>query len=58
MAVGLIAVYSGPLASWASGNILSYIVSDTGLGKRTADELKGLISSLVASGGVVMIPFE
>ena len=52
------AVYGDPLAGRASGNVLSYIVSDTGLGKRTADELKGLISSLVASGGVVMIPFE
>ena len=58
MAVGLIAVYSGPLAGQASGNVLSYVVGDTSLGKRAANKLQGLVLSPIASRRAVMIPFK
>ena len=58
MAVGLVVVYGGPLAGRASGNVLSYVVGDTGPGKRAANKLQGLISSPIASRRAVIIPFE
>ena len=52
------AVDGGSLASRTGGNVLSYVVGDTRLGKGAAYKLQGLVSSPMASRRAVMIPFE
>ena len=47
-----------PLANRAGGDVLSYIVGDTGPRKGTANKLQGFIASPMASRRVVIIPFE